>query len=93
MTFLTSVANTKDSPGHSACFSVHSHVCQDQTTKLDGQLPCLAQSTSEKEECTMLNVVSDEMGQLNGTKPGPQGLWHAEADPVHCCEKPLAVGG
>lgn len=35
----------------------------------------------------MLNVLSDEMGQLNGTKPGPQGLWHAEADAVHCCEK------
>lgn len=30
----------------------------------------------------MLNVLSDEMGQLNGTKPEPQGLWHAEADAV-----------
>lgn len=92
MTFLTSVANTNDSAGHSACFSVYSHVCQQQTT-VDGQLPCLAQSASEKEECTMLNVLSDEMGQLNGTKPGLQGLWHTEADAVHCCEKPLTVGG
>lgn len=41
----------------------------------------------------MLNVLSDEMGQLNGTKPGPQGLWHAEADAVQCYEKPLTVGG
>lgn len=46
--------------------------------KLDGQLPCLAQSANEKEECTMLNVLTDEMGQLNETELGPQGLWHSQ---------------